>query len=170
MSTAITEKELRPCFRCGKTARISTVVAVTKDGKRKMYNVFCDGNCHLPSLTEDEAIKSWNARAYDAEMQELMRIKREHEKLIMINIYLGVNEEVAIEQYQIELAIIPRVGDEFRFWSTRNTQGEYIDRYAREKFSGIVTRVEHTLEEKGTDASTRLLVQHIDIYLLELGE
>jgi hypothetical protein len=77
----MTEQALRECARCGKSASVSSCMAFNKDGRQQMFKVLCEGNCHQPSPTEEEAIAAWNTRAYDTEREELMRVKREYEKL-----------------------------------------------------------------------------------------
>jgi Lar family restriction alleviation protein len=69
-------QELKPCPHCGtKNVRLYNGA----DGIAG-YEVYCD-NCTCLQSNAAEAITAWNTRAYEAEMQDLMRVKRENKKL-----------------------------------------------------------------------------------------
>lgn len=85
--------------------------------------------------------------------------------LITVNIYLGANEDARTPYYQIELSIIPMVGDTIELWSNRNSEIGYIGRFKEKKFGGTVTKIKHVIEEQGEDVSTLRLNQYIEIYL-----
>lgn len=70
-----THAELLACPRCNKSAEITSCLAFNKEGKQQKYNVICKGDCHLPKLTEEEAIKSWNTRI-NKEAEFLEELKR----------------------------------------------------------------------------------------------
>ena len=72
----ITEQELRECPHC------KSEVIVWVYGTGAPFEIKCLNQCINKSFsTREEAIKAWNTRAYDAELEELMQVKQKHEKL-----------------------------------------------------------------------------------------
>lgn len=90
----------------------------------------------------------------------------------IVNIYLGDDQDAATESTQVPLDFVPRVGDVVDFWTSRDAHGNYInegkpafENAMRNPIRGRVTRVVHTIEERGRSSADHLWVQHVDVYL-----
>jgi hypothetical protein len=81
----ITEQELKPCQRCGgkPTVKVYECADMYYGGHDVDVNIDCF-NKECIELYEEDPFDWWNTRAYDTELEELRRVKREHAKLVKI--------------------------------------------------------------------------------------
>lgn len=82
-----------------------------------------------------------------------------------VNFIVGDCEDDAKHYAQYSTSIIPRIGDEVTIASTRDEHGNYVHKHAKTKFSGIVKRVEHHVEERGSDSRSWSLVHFVNVYM-----
>ena len=85
----------------------------------------------------------------------------------VFDFYLGDSEDDATQSWQLDdLQTRPMVGEKMSFWSTRDDNGNYVHKdHPREMFSGIITRIEHVIEERGNDAEHNHKVHFVQVYL-----
>lgn len=86
----------------------------------------------------------------------------------IVNIHSGGSEEDSeICETFSNLDFIPRVGEYFEFYFVRDeNHAGYHHRFVEKKFSGIVHKVLHTIEEKEKDPSSRRIYHYISIFLI----
>ena len=57
------------------------------------------------------------------------------------------------------------MGEEVSIWSTRDKRGDYVRKEAELKFKGVVTRIEHTFEERGQNSQEHHWVHFVEIFM-----
>ena len=84
----------------------------------------------------------------------------------VFDFYLGESDDDAKEREQIDnLSSCPLVGEEVSIWSTRDKRGDYVRKEAELKFKGVVTRIEHTFEERGQNSQEHHWVHFVEIFM-----
>lgn len=83
MPITITDEEFKPCPFCGSEAEFNSYMFPVNPNL--VYVLCSNENCiflkeDTPFSSKEEAIKAWNTRAYEAEMQEILRVKGNHER------------------------------------------------------------------------------------------
>lgn len=82
-----------------------------------------------------------------------------------INFILGNDKDIdPMRQYQ-GIVHIPKVGDYVSLSSTRSDDGSYVHKTPKKLFEGTVTKIEYSINEYGSDASSHHLTQIISVYL-----
>ena len=61
--------------------------------------------------------------------------------------------------------VIPRVGETFGIYSTRNESGDYVYDIPEERFVGIVKDVVYEISQRGESSRTYDITLYINIYL-----
>lgn len=82
--------------------------------------------------------------------------------------YLGKDENTAKEFEELDgsdVGSCPRVGEKIKFYSTRDRHGDYVHKNSKFLFEGYVTRVEHTIEERGYDAASNRKIHFVSVFL-----
>jgi hypothetical protein len=84
----------------------------------------------------------------------------------VFDFYLGDDQDNFEKYWQVDnLVVRPMVGEKMSFWSTRDERGNYAHSDAEKMFEGIVTRIEHTIEERGRNAQECHRVHFVEVFL-----
>jgi hypothetical protein len=84
----------------------------------------------------------------------------------VFDFYLGDSDEDATESWQTsEITTRPIVGEKMRFWSTRDGRGNYVHESVKLVFEGIVTRIEHIIEERGHNSRERHHAHFVRVFM-----
>jgi hypothetical protein len=78
--------------------------------------------------------------------------------------FIDANDEELDSFCSSNIAYIPHVGSEFSFWSTKDTDGDYLGDRTLERFSGVVIEVKHSLSERA-EPSNYTLVEFVEVYV-----
>lgn len=84
---------------------------------------------------------------------------------VTVNFIFGNDRDIDPKRQYQGIVNIPHVGDHISLFSTRSDDGSYVHKDPQKVFIGTVTRVEHTIDEWGENASSYRLSQIIDVYL-----
>jgi hypothetical protein len=89
----------------------------------------------------------------------------------VFDFYLGESDDDAEKRWQADNLIArPLVGEKISIWSCRDERGNYVHKDPEMVFEGIVTRIEHTLEERGQNAQENHTVHFVEIFMKPVEE